>query len=267
MKRIIAWCAALVMTCGMALGVPTAAGAQSLSTQRLPIEQGTGPQAGYGVTGAQYDSVTGSWTVPATSCLPYEDSEASVWVGLGGLNSSSPLEQIGTDTSCNAGIAQYYAWWEMVPASSSPCPAFPSPEPAGSTSPAGCPQLLSVPVHPGDRINAHVVYVVNGLYSLVISDPTENWSQEVIQSGPDDSVPQARDAALWLVEDRVPLTAYTTGHQWAVNFSNCTANQHPISNGPILLVRLITSWPYWARPGGLSSGGTAFSVNRSIFFF
>ena len=120
--------------------------------------------AGYTAAGTQYDSVSGSWTVPATSCSANQNSEASAWVGLGGLPTvpDETLEQIGTDTSCNNGTAQYYAWWEMVPSGSESCPAYPSPEPSGSNAPAGCPQLIPFAVRPGDHISAGVSYVGAG---------------------------------------------------------------------------------------------------------
>lgn len=116
-----------------------------LGASGLIINPRTDPtHAGLGVAGTQYDSVYGRWTVPATSCSVHENSEVSAWLGLGGLSDApdDTLEQIGTDTSCNNGAAQYYAWWEMVPPGSQSCPAYPSPEPSGSSTPPGCPQLI-----------------------------------------------------------------------------------------------------------------------------
>ena len=45
---------------------------------------------------------------------------AAIWVGLGGYTvGSNALEQTGTAADCNgAGKATYYAWYELVPASS-----------------------------------------------------------------------------------------------------------------------------------------------------
>ena len=220
-------------------------------------------QGGYGVVGNQYSSVNGSWTVPATSCSAHENSEASAWVGLGGLP-GEPLEQIGTDTSCNNGIAQYYAWWEMLPSSGLSCPAFPTPEPSGSRTPPGCAQLISSAVLPGDHVTAGVNYVGGGRYIMVLNDLTRGWSQTEDETGPGDSVTNARNAALWMVEARVPLTRYVTGALPVIFFSDCTANHSPISNGPeVLFITLGVVRPQLAIPSPLLSG-TAFGVTRVL---
>jgi Peptidase A4 family len=229
-----------------------------------PIEASPS-QGGYGVAGTQYGSVNGSWTVPVTSCSAHENSEASAWVGLGGLNvPGEPLEQIGTDTSCNNGTAQYYAWWEMVPSSGQSCPAYPSPEPSGSRTPPGCPQLIPSAVHPGDRVTAGVNYVGGGRYIMVLNDLTQGWSQTEDETGPGDSVTNARNAALWIVEARVPLTRYVTAQLPVIFFSDCTANHSPISNGPeVLFITLTDLHSQLAIPSLLQSG-TAFRVTRVL---
>jgi Peptidase A4 family len=56
--------------------------------------------AGYAVSGksVHYRRVSGSWTVPAGSCIAGVRSDSVVWVGLGGLSTSSEsLEQTGTE--------------------------------------------------------------------------------------------------------------------------------------------------------------------------
>ena len=224
--------------------------------------------AGYGVAGTQYDSVNGSWTVPATSCSVHENSEATAWVGLGGLPNvaDESLEQIGTDTSCINGTAQYYAWWEMVPPGLESCPGYPSPEPAGSNTPPGCPQLIPFAVRPGDHITAGVNYVGGGLYIMVINDFAQGWSQTVDETGPGDNVPDARNAALWNVEARsgTPLTRYATGRLPVIFFSNCTANNSPILNSSeILELTLSSNRSQWAVPSPLPIGN-AFSVTRIL---
>jgi hypothetical protein len=233
-----------------------------------PIEF-SGTQGGYGVAGAQYDSVKGSWTVPATSCSAHENSEVSAWVGLGGLKvPGESLEQIGTDTSCNNGTAQYYAWWEMLPGSSPSCPGFPTPEPPGSKTPPGCPQLISFPVLPGDHVTAAVNYAGGGRYVLVLDDLTRGWSQTENETGPGDSVTNARNAALWFVEARNTLTRYVTGLLPAIFFSGCTANHSPISNGPevlyVTLTNTTTGLPSQLAVPSLLQSGTAFSVIRAL---
>ena len=95
--------------------------------------------AGYAVSGksVHYRRVSGSWTVPTGSCSAGERSDSVVWVGLGGLSTSSDsLEQTGTALTCtSSGQAVYSAWYELVPAGS---------------------HKLTVTVQPGDRISASV---------------------------------------------------------------------------------------------------------------
>jgi Peptidase A4 family len=238
---------------------------QLISGVLAPPFQAYPSHGGYGVAGAQYSSVNGSWTVPATSCSAHENSEASAWVGLGGLNvPGEPLEQIGTDTSCNNGTAQYYAWWEMVPSSGQSCPFFPTPEPSGSRTPPGCGQLISSAVLPGDHVTAGVNYAGGGRYLMVLSDLTQGWSQTEDETGPGDSATNARNAALWIVETRVALTRYVTGALPVIFFSDCTANHSPISNGPeVLFITLTDLHSKFAITSPLQSG-TAFSVTRVI---
>ena len=88
--------------------------------------------SGYADTDDTYTSVSPSWTQPAVNCaraavagaslggllggrtalqllLGRAGSASSFWVGLDGYTSSS-VEQLGTDSDCNAGTPSYYAW-------------------------------------------------------------------------------------------------------------------------------------------------------------
>src|SRR5690242_13971601 len=70
--------------------------------------------SGYDVTGRGATHVIGTWTQPAPTCTPRENSWSSPWVGLDG-DTSNTVEQIGTDTDCSNGAPYYYAWYEMYP--------------------------------------------------------------------------------------------------------------------------------------------------------
>jgi hypothetical protein len=99
--------------------------------------------AGYAVSGksVRFRRVSGTWTVPTGTCAAGERSDSVVWVGLGGLSTSSQaLEQTGTQLTCSgSGQASYSAWYELVPAGS---------------------HTLHVTIEPGDKIAASVT--VNG---------------------------------------------------------------------------------------------------------
>jgi hypothetical protein len=75
--------------------------------------------AGYAVTksGTKFRHVSGTWVQPAVDCSQGAGTYSSVWVGLGGFKqTSTALEQIGTDADCSAsGKATYSTWYELVP--------------------------------------------------------------------------------------------------------------------------------------------------------
>ncbi len=82
-----------------------------------------------------FTSVSGTWTVPATTCTSGQSGYSAVWVGLGGYHQSSKrLEQVGSESDCDSrGRSVYAAWWEIVPAA-----------------PVG----IRLAVHPGDTVSA-----------------------------------------------------------------------------------------------------------------
>ncbi|MBV8430573.1 MAG: hypothetical protein JO244_05390 [Solirubrobacterales bacterium] len=131
--------------------------------------------AGYVASGKNFSSVSGSWTEPTVSASPDSDQAYSAqWVGLGGTSSSSSLEQIGTGADYANGQPDYYAWYELLPASQ---------------------VRLNLAIHPGDKMSATVS--VNGsTVNLSITDNSTGQSvNETLQmSHPDTS------SAEWIVE-------------------------------------------------------------------
>src|SRR3954453_10171523 len=70
--------------------------------------------AGYAVTGGRYTSVSAAWTQPAVNCSVTPTGWSSFWVGLDG-DTSSTVEQTGTEADCSNGHAVYSGWYEMYP--------------------------------------------------------------------------------------------------------------------------------------------------------
>ena len=109
MKAIAAALAALAIA-GGTVGTSSAATAVSSNW------------AGYAVTGTTFKTVSGTWVQPSASCSSStaETTASAFWVGLGGdSDTSSALEQTGTEADCLAnGTTRYTAWYELVPASS-----------------------------------------------------------------------------------------------------------------------------------------------------
>jgi hypothetical protein len=79
---------------------------------------------------------------------------SSFWVGLDG-DTSSTVEQTGTDADCSGSTPQYYAWYEMYP-------KFPT--------------NLKNPVQPGDHFTATVTTNGSGGFTLTLSNTTRGWT-------------------------------------------------------------------------------------------
>src|SRR3954447_10403516 len=121
------------VVCGLVVGVGSA-GASGTTATAVSTNW-----SGYAVTGASpFTAVSARRVQPTASCTAGKATSSAFWVGLGGFSrSATSLEQIGTDADCDAsGNVSYSAWYEILPAASTP---------------------LSVAVSPGDTISASVM--------------------------------------------------------------------------------------------------------------
>src|SRR3974390_677388 len=146
--------AGLTALCAAGLGL----GAGSVSTNapvqapNIRLRAGTSTNwAGYAVAGApgSFTNVSASWTQPSVTCGP-QTTYSAYWVGLDG-DTTSTVEQIGTEADCIGGVAVYSSWYEMYPHRSYDTP---------------------LPVSPGDTYQASVVAVGGGLFRLSLQDVT-----------------------------------------------------------------------------------------------
>ena len=148
--------------------------------------------AGYAVSGTNasgvptsFTDVTGSWIQPKVSCTAGRPSYSAFWVGLGGFSSESQaLEQIGTEANCDTGgHAVYAAWYELVPAPSTP---------------------IRMTVRPGDRITAAVL-VQGGQVTLQLTNTTRHARATQRVTAPELDLTSAE----WIVE--APSTCTISG--------------------------------------------------------
>ena len=180
--------------------------------------------SGYDVTGGPYTSVSANWTEPAVSCGSGA-TYSSFWVGLDGDTSSS-VEQTGTDSDCSGGRGVYYGWYEMYPA---------------------YPVNFSNPVTPGDAMSASVTTDGAGNFTLVLQDGTK-WTQTVHAS-----LSSAKLASAEVIAEApssgsvLPLANFGT-----VNFSGATLSS------PNEIVMVTKSGAVEAQPSTYSGG--AFTV-------
>lgn len=193
--------------------------------------------SGYATTGTTYSDVKGSWVEPTANCAVTSSGYSSFWVGIDGDGTNS-VEQLGTDSDCSHGHAQYYGWWEM----------YPNPSQNLSTS--------QYPVSPGDALAAEVHYNGSGSYTLTMSS-SRGWTFTTTQS-----TSAKNGSAEWIAEAPssgriLPLADFGT-----VTFSNCTADGKVISANPNPDAITMTGKHNItkAKPSALNGSGNGFSV-------
>ena len=219
------------------LGSSAAAQRPASNVRLAPVHMSTNSTSsnwsGYAVTGSRFTSVFGSWTEPKVSCAG--TAYSSFWVGLDG-DTSSTVEQTGTDADCSGSTAQYYAWYEMYP-----------------KFPVNLPQ----PVSPGDKMSASVTTDGRGNFVLTISDTTQGWTNQTTAK-----LKNAKLASAEVIAEApsgsggvLPLANFGT-----VSFSGAKANGATLSSStPNLDEITMASGPtVKAQPSSISNGG--FSV-------
>jgi hypothetical protein len=152
--------------------------------------------------GVTYNSITGDWIVPTVS--PSKgNTYSSSWIGIDGFNNSD-LIQTGTEQDYVSGQAQYYAWWEILPAAET------------EISPS------QYPVSPGDLMSASISNNGNGTWTIDLNDLTKGWQFSTVQSY---SGPAA--SAEWIEE------APTIGGHIATlaNYGETTFNPGTVNGG------------------------------------
>ncbi len=167
---------------GVISGLPSAAGDYGFRVEVL--DSGSPPQTAYGnfsivvasstqlttsanwsgyVATGSFTEATGVFQVPTLEAAPYP-SAVSEWVGLGGVNSSS-LIQAGVDETFqpSTGLFSVQAWWEILPAPSTP---------------------ISMEVSPGDQVKVTIWDSGFGspLWNIEVQDLTTGQSFETTQA-------------------------------------------------------------------------------------
>ena len=155
--------------------------------------------AGYAVTGSRYTSVSASWTQPAVNCSITPTGWSSFWVGLDG-DTTSTVEQTGSEADCSSGKAVYSAWYEMYP-------KFPT--------------NYSNPVKANDHFTASVTTDGRGNFTLTLSDTSQGWTRT--------AKAKLRSAKLGSAEVIAEAPSSSSGvlplaDFGSVAFSNATAN-------------------------------------------
>jgi hypothetical protein len=228
---LVVLCAALGVGAG---GITTAA---SVHSPNVRLRAGASTNwAGYATSGAPgaFTSVSASWTQPSVTCGP-QTSYSAFWVGLDG-DTTSTVEQIGTEADCVGGGAVYSSWFEMYPHRSYNTP---------------------LPVSPGHTYQASVVALDRGLFRLTLQDVTAGTAPFVTV----EKLNQARLASAEAIVEApsggqvLPLANFGT-----VNFRNVTANNVTMASPPAEEISMVSPGGVTkAQPSDLSNKG-GFSV-------
>jgi hypothetical protein len=153
---------------GTALVAPTGAGAQTVTHRPRVAQAGrttstgwsSSNWSGYAVTGSGFNSVGGTWTVPAVA-RSRKATYSSNWIGIDGFNNSN-LIQTGTESDYYNGAAHYGAWWEILPAAET--------------------VITTITVRPGDVMTAAITHGSGSSWTITIKDVTTGRSFTTVQS-------------------------------------------------------------------------------------
>ncbi|SMF77479.1 Peptidase A4 family protein [Paenibacillus uliginis N3/975] len=155
--------------------------------------------SGYAFSGKKgaYHRISAEWTVPFVRPTPYA-SYSSAWIGIDGFQNRN-LIQTGTGHDFVNGKSEYYAWWEILPATAT---------------------FIAKPVHPGDRMKAIILKRTSNKWLISLQNLTQNWTFLTLQRY---TGPQA--SAEWIVE-APQVGGYNTrlARLTAVTFTRCRVN-------------------------------------------
>jgi hypothetical protein len=211
--------------------------------------------SGYANSGATFNAVSASWTVPTVDCQSGADAYSAQWIGIDGYTSST-VEQDGTEADCLGGSASYDAWYEMY---------------GDSAVNNGYEVELSPttnPVDAGDSMSASVSFSAStGEWTLTIDDSTR-WS--AAYSTTISFATPARSSAEWVVERPeicVRTCSLTSLADFgSVSFSNAstttTNSSGSISANPYAAIEMVAAGygsTVLAVPGALDSTGDDFT--------
>ncbi|HTU87736.1 MAG TPA: G1 family glutamic endopeptidase [Solirubrobacteraceae bacterium] len=218
--------------------------------QVLPIHGGTTDSlnwSGYAVTPStdNITAVSSTFVVPSAGLDP--PGEAATWTGIGGY-STSDLIQAGTaeqSTPSNPLLGdQYYAWYELLPAS--------------ETQLTDCTGDSNCTVTPGDDITVNISLVSGDTWSISMSDAGKwTWSKDVTYTSSESS-------GEWILEAPTLVAQTVLANVGTVAFgptSTYTAGgvTHTIAEGDPTTIDLSPGVVNEATPSALASDGQSFN--------
>lgn len=143
----------------LALTAPATAVAGARNVPDLPLRHGQSANwSGFALAGhGSYTSVSADWVQPAVDCQQTPRGFSSFWVGIDG-DTTSTVEQTGTEADCRSGTPVYSGWYEMYPKA---------------------PVTYPGPVSANDRMSASVAALGGGVFRLTLTNDTRGWTETV----------------------------------------------------------------------------------------
>jgi hypothetical protein len=216
----------------------------------LPRHGGTADSlnwSGYAVTPSapNITAVTSTFTVPTAGLVP--PGFAASWTGIGGYNTTDLIQAGTTEDSAPSNPVlgpQYYAWYELLPAS--------------ETQITNCTGDSACTVTPGDVMTVNISEVSGNTWNISITDAGHwSWSQNV-------SYASSGSSAEWILEAPT-LVAQTliapvgTAHFGSTSTYTAGGATHTIAQGDPTQIFLSPGVINLATPSALASDGQSFN--------
>jgi hypothetical protein len=203
--------------------------------------------SGYAVTPSSNNvtAVSSTFTVPSAGLAP--PGFAATWTGIGGYNTSDLIQAGTAEQSAPSNPivgSQYYAWYELLPAS--------------ETQLTGCTGDANCTVTPGDSITVNISQVSGNTWSISMTDAGHwSWSKDLTYSSSESS-------AEWILEAPTLVAQTTLADVGTVKFgptSTYTAGgtTHTIAAGDPTQIDLGPGGVNEATPSALASDGQSFN--------
>ena len=218
--------------------------------ERIPRHGGTADSlnwSGYAVTpsGGGITAVSSTFTVPSAGLVP--PGFAATWTGIGGYNTSDLIQAGTAEQSAPSNPLlgdQYYAWYELLPAS--------------ETQLTNCSPDPNCTVTPGDNVTVNINQVSGNTWSISMTDAGKwSWSQDV-------NYASSESSGEWILEAPTLVAQTTLANVGTVHFgptSTYTAGgvTHTIAEGDPTQIFLSPGVVNEATPSSLASDGQSFN--------
>jgi len=218
--------------------------------ERLPTHGGTADSlnwSGYAVTpsSSNITAVSSTFTVPSAGLVP--PGFAATWTRIGGYNTSDLIQAGTAEQSAPSNPLlgdQYYAWYELLPAS--------------ETQLTNCIGDPNCTVTPGDKITVNISQVSGNTWSISMTDAGKwSWSQDV-------NYASSESSGEWILEAPTLVAQTVLAPVGKVHFgptSTYTAGgvTHTIAEGDPTQIFLSPGVVNEATPSALASDGQSFN--------